>query len=136
VTRLQAGQLWFNSQQGQGIVLFTMTSRLVLGLTEPPVQWVPGVLSPGVKWPGNEADHSLPSNAKVKNEWSYTSTLPYVIMALCVVKHRDSFTFTFAFTFPADALQYLRIGHDHFLPHPFQYIIVLILPFDATNLPM
>jgi hypothetical protein len=26
-----------------------------------------------VKWPGHEADHTLPSSAKVNNEWSYTS---------------------------------------------------------------
>jgi hypothetical protein len=31
------------------------------------------VLTLGVKWPGHEADYSLPSSAKVKNEWSYTS---------------------------------------------------------------
>jgi hypothetical protein len=29
-----------------------------------------------VKWLGHEADHSLPSNAKVKNAWSFTSTPP------------------------------------------------------------
>jgi hypothetical protein len=29
---------------------------------------------PGVKLPGREADHSPPSNAEVKNAWSYTST--------------------------------------------------------------
>jgi hypothetical protein len=31
------------------------------------IQWVPGALSPGVRRPGREADHSLPSNAEVKN---------------------------------------------------------------------
>jgi hypothetical protein len=31
---------------------------------------------PGVKRPGREADHSPPSSAEVKNEWSYTSTPP------------------------------------------------------------
>jgi hypothetical protein len=30
----------------------------------------------GVKRPGREADHSPPSSAEVKNEWSYTSTPP------------------------------------------------------------
>jgi len=29
----------------------------------------------GVKWMRHEADHSLPSRAKVKNEWGYTSVL-------------------------------------------------------------
>jgi hypothetical protein len=37
-----------------------------------PVQWVPRALTPWIKWPGREADHSSPSN--VKNEWSYIST--------------------------------------------------------------
>jgi len=31
---------------------------------------------PGVKLPRHEADHSPASSAKVKNIWSYTSTLP------------------------------------------------------------
>jgi len=35
------------------------------------IQWVPGAISLGAKWPGREADHSPP-----KNEWSYTSILP------------------------------------------------------------
>jgi hypothetical protein len=30
----------------------------------------------GVKRPGREADHSPPSDAEVKNAWSYTSTAP------------------------------------------------------------
>jgi len=38
--------------------------------------------------PGNEADHSPPSSAEVKNAWSYTSTPPYVFMAWCLVKYR------------------------------------------------
>jgi hypothetical protein len=31
-----------------------------------PIQWVPGTLSLGIKWPGREAGHSPPSSAKVK----------------------------------------------------------------------
>jgi hypothetical protein len=34
--------------------------------TQNPIQWVPGALSLVVKWPGHEADHSLPPNAEVK----------------------------------------------------------------------
>jgi len=34
--------------------------------TQPPSQWVKGVLSLGVKLPGREADHSPPSSAEVK----------------------------------------------------------------------
>jgi hypothetical protein len=38
---------------------------VALGPAQHPVQWVPGALSLGVKWPGHVADHSPPS-AKVK----------------------------------------------------------------------
>jgi hypothetical protein len=41
-----------------------------------PIQWVPGVLPPGVKRPGSEADHSPPASAEVKKIWIYTSTPP------------------------------------------------------------
>jgi hypothetical protein len=44
------------------------------GAHQPPIQWVPGVLSLGIKRPGREADHSPPCSAKVKNAWRYTST--------------------------------------------------------------
>jgi len=52
-------------------------------------------LSPGVQQLGHEADHSPPSNTKVKNAWSYTSTPTYMSMVWCLVKHGDNFTFTF-----------------------------------------
>jgi hypothetical protein len=34
--------------------------------TQPPIQWVSGAVSLGVKQPGCEADHSPPSSAEVK----------------------------------------------------------------------
>jgi hypothetical protein len=44
-------------------------SRPALRPTQPPVQWVPGVLSPGVKArPGRDADHSPLPSAEVVNE--------------------------------------------------------------------
>jgi hypothetical protein len=42
--------------------LFSMSSRLVLGPAQPPIQWVPVALSPRVKRPGHEADRPLTSN--------------------------------------------------------------------------
>jgi hypothetical protein len=51
---------------GLGIFLFATASRPVLGPTQPPIQWVSGALSLGVKRPGREADHSPPSSAEVK----------------------------------------------------------------------
>jgi hypothetical protein len=50
----------------------------------PPIQWVPGNLSPELKRPGREGDHS-PTSAQVKKTWTYTSTPPYVFMAWCLV---------------------------------------------------
>jgi hypothetical protein len=61
------------------------TSRPVLGPTQPPIQWVPGALSPGVKQPEREADHSPPTNAEVKKTWVCTSTPPYAFMAQCLI---------------------------------------------------
>jgi hypothetical protein len=41
--------------------LFSMSSRLVLGPTELPIQWVPGV-----KRPGREANHTPPTSSEAK----------------------------------------------------------------------
>jgi hypothetical protein len=46
---LQAGRLGFGPRQGQIIFLLAPASRLALGPNQPPIEWVPGVLSPGVK---------------------------------------------------------------------------------------
>jgi hypothetical protein len=88
VTRLQAGQPGFHSRQRQRLLLFATASRLAPGPTQPPIQWVPKALSPVVKLPLSEADHSLPSAAAVKNVWSYIYTPPYVL-----VKHSGNFAF-------------------------------------------
>jgi hypothetical protein len=38
-------------------------------------------LSPGVKRPGREADHSSPTSTEVKKTWIYPSTPPYVFIS-------------------------------------------------------
>jgi hypothetical protein len=87
---------WFESRQWLAIFIFTTVSRLALGPTQLPIQWVSGALSLGVKRPGREADHSPPYSTKIKNAWSYTSTPQYAFMAWCSVKkHRDNYTYTF-----------------------------------------
>jgi hypothetical protein len=45
------------------------SSTPALGPTQPTFHWVPGA-----ERQGRELNHSLPSSAEVKNEWSYTST--------------------------------------------------------------
>jgi hypothetical protein len=63
-------------RQGQGIFLFATASRPALESTKPPFQWLSWDLSLGVKRPGREPDHSLPSNTEVKNASSLISINP------------------------------------------------------------
>ena len=48
-----------------------------------------GGFSAGLMRSGSEADHSFPSNSKVKNEWTYTLHSPLHIHGL----HNENFTF-------------------------------------------
>jgi hypothetical protein len=61
--------------------LLSRSSRPALEPTQAPIQWVLGALSPVVKQPGHEADHSRPTSADIKKMWIYTSTPPYAFMA-------------------------------------------------------
>jgi hypothetical protein len=62
-TRWIAEELGFDSQHEQGIFTFSIASRLALGPTQPPIQWVLGASLPGEKQQWHEADHSPPSIA-------------------------------------------------------------------------
>jgi hypothetical protein len=42
-----------------GSIIFSTASRPALRPTQPPIQWVTGALSSGIKRPRREADHSL-----------------------------------------------------------------------------
>jgi len=71
--------LYFNSQQGKGFFFFYHCIQIGTGdhpPTHPPIKWVQGVPSMGIKQLEHQADHSLPSSVKVKNAWSYTSNPP------------------------------------------------------------
>jgi hypothetical protein len=60
---------------GVGVPIGSSSSR-ALEPTQPPIQWVLGILSPAVRRPGRDAHHSPPTSAEVKKTWSYTSTPP------------------------------------------------------------
>jgi hypothetical protein len=80
---------------GQKIFLFFRASRPAQGSTQPPIQWVPGTLTQGVKWPGYEADHSPPPSAEVK----HSGAMPQLHntpswRAACLIKRKENFTFT------------------------------------------
>jgi hypothetical protein len=57
VQRWATGWMISGSSPGRGweFFFFTTESRPALGLTQSPIQWVPGALSLGVKRPGREA---------------------------------------------------------------------------------
>ena len=52
---------WFDSQQVEQILLLSKVSRLALGGTQPPTQWVPEASSWAVTRPKRKDDH-LPSS--------------------------------------------------------------------------
>jgi hypothetical protein len=56
----------------QEMFLFSTSSRQILGRNRPPIQWVMSTLSPEVKRPQRDANHSPSSTAEVKNAWRYT----------------------------------------------------------------
>jgi hypothetical protein len=68
---------------------------MALGPTQPAIQWVPGVLSLGVKRPWREADHSSPPSAEVK-EWVelYLHSPNTHSWLGAQLKHRHNLTFT------------------------------------------
>jgi hypothetical protein len=62
-------------------VSFSLRHRILTGSGDHPASYPMGnggggVLTLGVKRPGSEANHSLPSSDEVKNASSYTSTPP------------------------------------------------------------
>ena len=61
--------------------IFFKSPCLALGPSQLYIRLVPGAVSPDVKQPVHEADHSCPSSAEVKNEWRYTSVPSYALQA-------------------------------------------------------
>jgi hypothetical protein len=74
---LRTGRPWFDPRQRQRIVPLTSASGPALGPTQPPVQWVPGALSPGVKGGRGVMLTTHPLLVpRLRNSRSYTSCHP------------------------------------------------------------
>jgi hypothetical protein len=130
-----------DSRWGLEIFLFTTASRQALRPTQPPIQGVLRVLSPGVKRPGREAGHSPNFSAEVKNEWSYTSTpnkfswrgaylstgttLPLLLLLLLLFIY-----FWFIFSFYSSLNSPTSLSWPDFL----QFIFLLQTPFSHRHL--
>jgi hypothetical protein len=78
------------STGNEGIFLFATTSMLALRSTQPSLlsSGYCGALPLGVKWLGQEADHSPLTGAEFKDVWNYTST--HVFMAQCLISKGTS----------------------------------------------
>jgi hypothetical protein len=84
VSRERERRYGLDDKKGQNFLSST-SSTPALGSTQPPIQQVPGFLSPGVRQPRRKADHSPPTSAEVKKMWIYITTTPYVFMAKCLI---------------------------------------------------
>jgi hypothetical protein len=105
--------LGFDSRRGPGIFLFTTASRAALGPTQPLIQWVPGVLSLGLKRPGRETDHSPPSSTEAKERvelYLHSPNTPSLRGAQ-LKKQKGDFTF---YHFRHEVTAYLRSFGFHF----------------------
>jgi hypothetical protein len=85
----------FESRKGLLIFLFTTASRPALRPTQPPIQWVPGALSVGVKGSEREAD-AHPHLVLRSRMWGAIPPLQYAFMLWCTVKSTGTIS---AFTF-------------------------------------
>jgi hypothetical protein len=68
-----------------GSRFFSTSSRPALRPSRPPIQWVLGALSPGIKRKGRGTDHSPTASAEVKKMCIYTTTPPYAFTAQCLI---------------------------------------------------
>jgi len=73
VIRLRTGRSGVRIPRGRGIFLFSKTDQTAPEAQPASYSIGTGVL-PGLKLLERDADHSPPSSAQVKNEWSCTST--------------------------------------------------------------
>jgi hypothetical protein len=94
IQRWATGWMIGSSRPGTG----TTASKPALEPAQSPIQWVSDALFLGIKWPGRKAGHSPPLNAKVKNDWRYTSTSPIRLMAWYSVGKSTGTTLPFTFT--------------------------------------
>jgi hypothetical protein len=75
--------------------LFSTASTPDLGPIQPPIQCVPRAISPGVKRPGREADHSPPSSAEVKKVRAISALFHMSSWnSAYLIKRKDNFTFS------------------------------------------
>jgi len=88
-----AEELCFDSRQGCDFSPFSKWFRPPSRPSKTLIKQVPEFLSPGLKRPRREVEHSTPCTAQVKNDWSFTS-----ISLVCFL-NMDMYHFTFSGVF-------------------------------------
>jgi hypothetical protein len=79
-----AGRPRFDPRQRQDIFLYSTASTSALEPPQSHIQWVQEAVSPRVKRPGREVDHS-PSSAEAKSGGAIRQFLPHIFMACCLI---------------------------------------------------
>jgi hypothetical protein len=74
-----------SSSLGRGNIFPLHVVQTGTGPTQPPIQWILGTLSSGVKRAGSEGDHPPPTSDEIKNMWIYKFIPPYAFMAWCFI---------------------------------------------------
>lgn len=82
----------FQARAGDFSLLHSI--RPSLGPTQPPIQWLPRFLSPGIKWLWCPTEPLTSSGAEVINAQSYTYTSLFVFTAQCFIKNGSNLTST------------------------------------------
>jgi hypothetical protein len=70
-----------SSSPGGGKICLPYFVQTAYGTTKPPVQWVVGALSPGIKRQELEADHMPSTSTEIMKTCTYPSTSTHVFMA-------------------------------------------------------
>jgi hypothetical protein len=106
---LTSGLLLFGFSHLNLVCIFLFqASRTALGPTQPPIQWVPGALSLGVKRLGREADHSPPSSAGGQRMSGAIPPLPqHAFMAWCSVKKAQKQLYLYLYHFLISCVLYV-----------------------------
>jgi hypothetical protein len=83
---LIARSVGLNSErvQGRDFSLRYHSVQTGSGSTQPPIRWVPGALSPGLKRPDHKHFHLALSSVQIKNKRNLTSTFQFIFMAWCL----------------------------------------------------
>jgi hypothetical protein len=131
---LRAGRPGFNSRQGQEIFLYSIVSTPALRLTQPPIHWAPGAISPGVKRPGREVHQSSPSSAEVK----YGGTIPLFPntssrRGAWLIKHKDNFTFTWFVDLLKRSGHFITIRFNTKRTLQFAHTVYLCVSYECQN---